>query len=93
MPSWFMPMPSDTETVVNSRGVPPAAATPSFAASTCGPCVMLQGVVSPFWLTTPIIGLAIAASSSPIARMKARCGVRSRPSVVMRERSFLLMGA
>src|SRR6476619_6570900 len=87
MPSWFMPIPSDTEIVVNSRGVPPAASTPSFAASTCGPCVMLQGVVSPFWLTTPIIGLAIAASSSPIARMKARCGVRSSPSVVMRERS------
>src|SRR5262245_62034862 len=86
MPSWFMPMPSDTEMVVNSRGVPPAVSTPSLAASTCGPCVMLQGVVSPFWLTTPIIGLAMAASSSPIARMKARCGVRSRPSVVMRER-------
>ena len=49
---------------------------------------MLHGVVSPFWLTTPIIGFAIAASSSPIARMKARCGVRSSPSVVMRERSF-----
>ena len=87
MPSWFMPMPSDTEMVVNSRGVPPAALTPSLAASTCGPCVMLQGVVSPFWLTTPIIGFAMAASSRPIARMKARCGVRSRPSVVMRERS------
>src|SRR6266700_325983 len=86
MPSWFMPMPSDTEMVVNSRGHPPAAATPSLAASTCGPCVMLQGVVSPFWLTTPIIGLAMASSSSPIARMKARCGVRSRPSVVIRER-------
>src|ERR1043165_5296434 len=82
-----MPMPSETEMVVNSRGVPPAASTPSFAASTCTPCVMLQGVVSPFWLTTPIIGLAIAASSRPIARMKARCDVRSRPSVVMRERS------
>src|SRR5688572_12499864 len=79
-------MPSETDTVVNSRGVPPAAATPSLAASTCGPWVMLQGVVSPFWLTTPIIGLAIAASSRPMARMKARCGVRSRPSVVMRER-------
>src|SRR5262245_30067278 len=87
MPSWFMPMPSDTETVVNSRGVPPAAATPALAASTCGPWVMLQGVVSPFWLATPIIGLAMAASSNPIARMKARCGVRSRPSVVIRERS------
>src|SRR5262245_25784339 len=89
MPSWFMPRPSDTEIVVNSRGVPPAASTPSLAASTCAPCVMLQGVVSPFWLTTPIIGLAIAASSRPIARMKARCGVRSSPSVVMRERSAI----
>jgi hypothetical protein len=25
MPSWFMPTPSETEMVVNSRGVPPAA--------------------------------------------------------------------
>src|SRR6185312_5490413 len=72
------------------RGVPPAALTPPFAASTCGPCVMLQGVTSPFWLTTPIIGFAIAASSRPIARMNARCGVRSRPSVVMRERRGIL---
>src|SRR5436309_8773338 len=85
-----MPMPSDTEMVVNSRGVPPVALMPSFAASTCGPCVMLHGVTSPFWLTTPIIGLAIAASSRPMARMKARCGARSRPSVVMRERSGML---
>jgi hypothetical protein len=34
IPSWFMPMPSDIEIVVNSRGVPPAAATPFLAAST-----------------------------------------------------------
>ena len=64
----------------------PAASTPSLAHSTCWPCVMLQGVVSPFIDTTPIIGLWIAASSSPMARMKARCGVRSRPSRVMDER-------
>src|SRR5947208_779799 len=47
---------------------------------------MLQGDRSPFMLTMPTIGLAIAASSSPVARMKARCGARSSPSVVMRER-------
>ena len=40
--------------------------------------------------TTPIIGFWIAASSSPIARMKARCGVRASPSRVMSERSFLI---
>ena len=28
IPSWFMLIPSDTEIVVNSRGVPPASATP-----------------------------------------------------------------
>jgi len=48
---------------------------------------MLQGVVSPFMETTPTIGFAMAASSSPMARMKARCGVRSSPSVVIRDRN------
>src|SRR5215470_16669556 len=90
MPSWFMLMPSETEIVVNSRGVPPASATPSLAASTWKPWVMLHGVCSPFIETTPIIGFWIAASSSPIARMKARCGVRASPSRVMSERSFLI---
>ena len=51
---------------------------------------MLQGVVSPFIDTTPIIGLWIAASSSPMARMKARCGVRSMPSRVMDERRRII---
>jgi hypothetical protein len=51
---------------------------------------MLQGVCSPFMLTTPIIGFANASSSSPIARMKARCGARSSPSVVIRDRHFRL---
>jgi len=54
---------------------------------------MLHGVCSPFIETTPIIGRAIAASSSPIARMKARCGVRCSPSRVMSERSFLIGAA
>ena len=56
MPSWFMLMPSDTEMVENSRGVPPASAIPALAASTWKSWVMLQGVCSPFMLTTPIIG-------------------------------------
>src|SRR5580698_9247902 len=85
-----MLMPSETEMVENSRGVPPASAIPVLAASTWKSWVMLQGVCSPFMLTTPIIGLAIASSSSPIARMKARCGARSRPSVVTRDRHFFM---
>ena len=91
MPSWFMLMPSDTEMVANSRGVPPASEIPALAASTWKSWVMLHGVCSPFMLTTPIIGLASASSSSPIARMKARCGARSRPSVVTRERHFFML--
>src|SRR5277367_336953 len=90
IPSWFMLMPSETEMVVNSRGVPPASAIPAFAASTWKSWVMLQGVCSPFMLTTPIMGFSSAASSSPIARMKARCGARSRPSVVTRDRHFFM---
>src|SRR3954452_15719701 len=85
-----MLMPSETEMVANSRGVPPASAIPVLAASTWKSCVMLQGVCSPFMLTTPTKGFAISASSSPIARMKARCGARSSPSVVTRDRSFFI---
>src|SRR6516225_807400 len=90
MPSWFILMPSETEMVANSRGVPPASAIPSLAAATWKSWVMLQGVCSPFMLTTPIMGFASAASSSPIARMNARCGARSRPSVVTRDRHFFM---
>ena len=32
MPGWFMETPSETEMVVNSRGVPPASTTPFCAA-------------------------------------------------------------
>ena len=85
-----MLMPSETEMVVNSRGVPPASVIPVLAASTWKSWVILQGVCSPFMLTTPIIGFASASSSSPIARMKARCGARSRPSVVTRDRNFFM---
>src|SRR6476469_9764536 len=85
-----MLMPSDTQMVENSRCVPPASAIPALAASTWKSWVMLHGVCSPFMLTTPIMGLASAASSSPIARMKARCGARSSPSVVTRDRHFFM---
>src|SRR5262245_6998914 len=73
--------------VVNSRGVPPALATPAFAAAAWAARVRLHGVISPAVLTTPMKGRAMASSLSPMARRKARCGARSRPSVVARERS------
>src|SRR5262245_44985530 len=73
--------------VVNSRGVPPALATPAFAAAAWAARVRLQGVISPAVLTTPMKGRAMASSLSPMARRKARCGARSWSSVVVRERS------
>ena len=87
MPRWFIEMPSDTDTVVNSNGVPPAIATPILAASACGRSDSEHGVFSPCVLITPTKGLPIASSSRPIARRKVRCGARSAPSTVMRERS------
>ena len=86
MPLWFIEVPSDTEMVVNSIGVPPAAATPIFAASACGCSDIEHGVFSPWVLITPMKGLAIASSSMPVARMKARWATRSMPSVVIEER-------
>src|SRR5262249_59817168 len=73
--------------VVNSRGVPPALATPALAAAAWAAGVRLQGVISPAVLTTPMKGRAMASSLSPMARRKARCGARSRPSVITREHS------
>src|SRR6266436_3981552 len=49
---------------------------------------MLHGVCSPFMLTIPTIGFSIAASSSPIARIKARCGVRVSPRLVISDRNL-----
>ena len=89
MPRWFIATPSETEIVVISNGVPPAAATPAFAASACGRSDFEQGVLSPWVLTTATNGRASAASSSPIARRNVRCGVRSRPSTATRERRRL----
>jgi hypothetical protein len=86
IPRWPIETPSETEMVVNSNGVPPAAATPSFAASAWGRSDSEQGVFSPCVLMTPTKGFAIAASSRPRARMNVRCDVRSRPSSVRRER-------
>ena len=89
IPSWFMDMPSETVIVVNSLGVPPPANIPLFAANDWEARFILHGVISPAVVTTPTKGLAIASSSIPMARINARCGTRSKPSVVIRERNFL----
>ena len=56
MPSCPIAMPSVTVIVVNSRGVPPAAATPFFAACAWRDNAMLQGAASFQVVATPTIG-------------------------------------
>ena len=67
IPAWPIAMPSVTVIVVNSRGVPPAAATPFFAACACRDKVMLQGAASFQVVATPTSGWLIWSSVSPIA--------------------------
>jgi len=56
IPSWPIAMPSVTVIVVNSRGVPPLAATPFFAACAWRDKAMLQGAASFQVVATPMIG-------------------------------------
>ncbi len=67
MPSWPMAMPSVTVMVVNSRGVPPAALTPSLTACAWRLSAMLQGAASFQQVATPTKGWWISSSVSPIA--------------------------
>ncbi len=67
MPACPMAMPSVTVMVVNSRGVPPASATPRFAACAWRPNAMLHGAASFQVLTTPTSGCEICSAVKPIA--------------------------
>ena len=67
MPWWPMAMPSVTVIVVNSRGVPPALATPRLTACACRPSAMLQGAASFQVVTTPTNGRAMSSLDRPMA--------------------------
>ena len=67
MPWCPMAMPSVTVMVVNSRGVPPAALTPFFAAWAWRARAMLHGAASFQVVTTPTKGRPISSSVMPMA--------------------------
>ena len=67
MPSWPMAMPSVTVMVQNSRGVPPAAATPFLTAWAWRISEMLQGAASFQHDATPTSGWWICSVVSPMA--------------------------
>src|SRR6202035_1664178 len=91
MPSWPMAMPSVTVMVQNSRGVPPAEATPFLTAWAWRISEMLQGAASFQHDATPTNGWWIWLVVSPIAYRYERCGARSGPSVTRRLCSLFLM--
>ncbi len=73
--------PSETETVLNSIGVPPAARIPSFTCFASTRWLKLHGIVSIQVVATPTSGLARSSSVNPTAFSIARAGARSTPSV------------
>ncbi len=67
IPWWPIAIPSVTVIVVNSRGVPPASATPFFTDCACRESAMLQGAASFQQVATPTKGWSISSCVSPIA--------------------------
>jgi hypothetical protein len=61
--------PSETATVLNSIGVPPAARTPSLTFSATARRWKLQGIASIQVLAMPIVGLERSSSSNPMPFM------------------------
>src|SRR5688572_8189263 len=91
MPAWFMDIESATEAAAKSNATPPASRTPSQASRANSPRSALHGVTRLSVEATPTNGFSRSASFNPSARRNARCGARSSPSTVMRERSFFVL--
>src|SRR6185503_1882973 len=80
MPSVPMAMPSVTEIVLNSIGVPPLARMPSATFWVSLRWLELQGVSSMQQWATPTSGRARSSSVKPTARKYERAAARSGPS-------------
>ena len=81
MPVVPIETPSETEIVLNSIGVPPAARIPSLTCLASTRWLRLHGIVSIQVVATPTSGLARSSSVKPTAFSIARAGARSTPSV------------
>ncbi len=82
MPSVPIDTPSETEIVLSSIGVPPAARTPRLTCTASSRWLRLHGIVSIQVVATPMIGLARSSSVKPVPFSIARAGARSGPSVM-----------
>ena len=81
MPSVPIETPSDTEIVLNSIGVPPAARMPALTRCASSRWLKLHGIVSIHVVETPTIGRARSSSVKPMPFSIARAAARSGPSV------------
>src|SRR5690242_15947237 len=80
IPSVPIAIPSVTEIVLNSMGVPPAARMPSFTFSASFWWFQLHGVISLQQWPTPTRGFLKSSSVKPTALKKDRAAARSGPS-------------
>ena len=78
MPSVPIETPSETETVLNSIGVPPAARTPAFTCCASSRWLKLHGIVSIQVVATPTSGRARSSSVKPIALQHRARAARAR---------------
>src|SRR5438874_12977919 len=92
MPPWFIDIESATEMEAKSKATPPASRTPAQASRAKPPRSALHGVTRPSVEATPTKGFFRSSCLTPSACRNARCGARSRPSTVIRERSFFIFG-
>ena len=88
MPSVPIETPSETETVLNSTGVPPDSRMPAFTCFTSSRWFQLQGIVSIHVVATPTSGRARSSSVNPMPLSIARAAARSAPSVSAALRRF-----
>ena len=72
---------SETATVLNSIGVPPASRTPRLTSTARSRWLRLHGMVSIHVVPTPTIGFARSSSVKPVAFNIERAPARSGPSV------------
>ena len=72
-----METPSETEIVLNSIGVPPAALMPRFTSCASSRWFRLQGIVSIHCVATPMSGFARSSSVKPTALSIERAPARS----------------
>src|SRR6478672_469119 len=85
MPDVPIETPSETSSVLNSIGVPPASRTPRFTWTARSRWLRLHGIVSIQVVPTPTIGFARSSSVKPTAFSIARAPARSGPSVIAAE--------